>query len=155
MKLAQKILRRKIYNNTEKPKHYVHIDKAITNQEKRQVQYNNWCKRYGVYNGSYLPLDPETLEKKGWTNITCVDDPTGKHFSYERKSSGQTVRHDIESDFQYSHYHWINPNAKMDQKNNKYIDRYGIPCIGVGKAHHLASLDKDYIKKRKIKKNDN
>lgn len=65
--------RRMVYNNTVKPEHYVHVDEPKTLQDKRQIQFNKWCRRNGVYCGSYLPANPDTLNKKGksWTEITA------------------------------------------------------------------------------------
>ncbi|MFA6624239.1 MAG: hypothetical protein WCS80_00540 [Bacilli bacterium] len=97
--------RRYIYGKTEKPKHYVHVDKAETIQDERQIQFNNWCKRKGVFNGSYLPVNPDTLEKKGWRKIERPKKKAEDYEQYERKSSGQIVRYDMENNDQYGHYH--------------------------------------------------
>lgn len=144
MGIFNKIARSVIYHCTEKPKHYVHVDKPKTMQEHRQVQYNNWCKAKGVYNGSYLPTNPNTLLRKGWTESTHVNNKSGKrHFS--RKSSGQIVRFDPENNDQINHYHWTNPSpTKICHKvKTKYLDRYGNPCTKYDDQHHLAPLDKD------------
>lgn len=150
MGLFDKISKSIIYHTTDKPKHYVHIDKPKTNQEKRQVQYNNWCKRYGVYNGSYLPKQPKTLEHKGWNDVT--KSTNGDQRRYERKSSGQVVRYDNENEGQYGHYHWKNDNPTKRPGGHlmqEYLDRYGKPCTDRGLPHHLAPLDKDYKEKKK------
>jgi hypothetical protein len=70
MKLINHLTKSMIYKLTSKPECYVHIDNPKTLQEKRQVQYNRWCKAKGVFNGSYLPQKPDTLTKKvGWKRL--------------------------------------------------------------------------------------
>ena len=128
----------------QKTPHYVHIDKPKTLQEYRQVQYNNWCKAKGVYNGSYLPKNPSMLNRKGWLDITSSKNKSGiKHF--RRKSSGQVVRFDPENETQIDRYHWSNPTpTKASHKlTTKYLDRYGRPCTKRYDQYHLAPLDKD------------
>ena len=146
---------RRIYSKTKKPKEYVRVDNPKTDQEKRQVMFNNWCKVKKVYCGSYLPVQHKDLLKKGWILI-------GKHFyrkgrseylhhrpiyQYKRKSTGQKVEFHREFEEGYvEHYHWI-INKKL------YKDRYGV----VGKKgqieHHLVALDMDFTKdKEKAKK---
>ncbi|MEG1536458.1 MAG: hypothetical protein RR416_05775, partial [Clostridia bacterium] len=88
--MLEQLKRKFIYKHSTKPECYVHVDKAKTLQEKRQAQYNNWCKRYSVYNGSYLPEEPTTLLKKGWTDRKPTGGKIGKE-TYQRKSSGQKV----------------------------------------------------------------
>lgn len=144
MGIFSKIARSVVYRCTEKPTHYVHVDKPKTMQEHRQVQYNNWCKAKGVYNGSYLPKNPDTLLRKGWTESTHVNNISGKrHFS--RKSFGQIVRFDPENNNQIDHYHWHNPSpTKTGHKvKTEYLDRFGQPCTKYDDQHHLAPLDKD------------
>ena len=156
MSIFEKIFKSLVYSTTEKPKHYVHVDKPKTFQELRQVQYNNWCRAKGVYNGSYLPTDPNKLcesGKKGWIEKSCVNDKTGLHRTFQRKSNGQIV------DYHYSqikkngiivdeHYHWweIFSLEKNPHKleNEKYRNRYGDICLNGSKESHLAPLDKDY-----------
>ncbi len=91
MGILNKIARSVVYHCTEKPSHYVHVDKPKTLQEYRQVQYNNLCMAKRVYNGSYLPKNPNTLNHKGWMDITSSKNKSGKKH-YMRKSSGQIVR---------------------------------------------------------------
>lgn len=144
MGILNKIARSFVYHCTEKPSHYVHVDKPKTLQEYRQVQYNNWCRAKGVYNGSYLPKNPSTLNRKGWLDITSSKNKSGiKHF--RRKSSGQVVRFDPENEAQIDHYHWSNPTpTKASHKlTTEYLDRYGRPCTKRDDQHHLAPLDRD------------
>lgn len=45
----------------------------------------------GVYNGSYLPENPNKLTKfgkKGWQEITSLNDETGLHRTFQKNSSG-------------------------------------------------------------------
>ena len=147
-----KIFRKLVYALTEKPNHYVHVDKPKTLQDYRQVQYNNWCKALGVYNGSYLPKNPNKLMesgKKGWRETKGKPDKTVRNF--QRKSSGQRVRFDDETEDQIAHYHWTNPRpTKVHYKMiTEYLDRYGRPCTKNDDRHHLAPLDKDCPKKAK------
>lgn len=144
MEILNKIARSVVYHCTEKPTHYVHVDKPKTLQEYRQVQYNNWCKAKGVYNGSYLPKNPSTLNNKGWMDITSSKNQSGKKH-YMRKSSGQIVRFDPENEEQIDHYHWSNPlPTKIGHKvTTEYLDRYRKPCTKYDDQHHLASLDRD------------
>lgn len=154
MRILNKIIKSVVYHCTEKPEHYVHVDEPKTMQERRQVQYNNWCKAKGVYNGSYLPKNPNLLMssgKKGWVEITSLNDSTRRHRTFRRKSSGQVV------DYHYKcltkrntiadeHYHWNNLSyTKKMGKMNKYIDRYGKLCNAKSQESHLAPLDKKYI----------
>ena len=144
MGILNKIARSFVYHCTEKPSHYVHVDNPKTLQDYRQVQYNNWCRAKGVYNGSYLPKNPSTLNRKGWLDITSSKNKSGiKHF--RRKSSGQVVRFDPENETQIDHYHWSNPTpTKASHKlTTEYLDRYGRPCTKRDDQHHLAPLDRD------------
>ncbi len=148
--MLNKIFNNFVYKFTKKPDHYIHVDNPKNLQDYRQIQYNNWCKRKGVYNGSYLPENPNTLLKKGWRNITRskIDD----HYKYERKSSKQVVRFDkdkIEKGIlKDKHYHWENP--KLDttssylKKKTNYIDRYGKVCARKSKESHIAPKDRKY-----------
>jgi len=147
MGILNKMVRGVIFHCTSKPKHYVHVDKPKTLQDYRQVQYNNWCKAKGVYNGSYLPKDPNKLTdagKKGWVETTASKNTSGNR-NFMRKSSRQIVRFDPESDSQIAHYHWTNPNPTIRgyRLRTKYLDRYGKPCTDRDDSHHLAPLDKD------------
>ncbi len=156
MSILKKLLGKKkfdeyVYKHTTKPKQYVHIDEPRSLQEHRQVQYNNWCKRKGVYNGSYLPEDPNVLGKKGWRESKGKPDGTARFFN--RKSNDQKVRYDVENEKQFAHWHWLNGNSDKERRSKpykrRYLDRYGKECSKNGKAHHLAPLDKDYIEKDK------
>lgn len=149
LNLLNKLFRNVVYMCTDKPKHYVHVDKAKTLQDCRQIQYNNWCKAKGVYNGSYLPRDFKKLTRKGWVDITSPRNNTGIK-EYKRKSSGQQIRYDPENDDQFSHYHWYNPKpTRRKFLITKYLDRYGEPCTERDHSHHLAPLDAKYYKKKK------
>ena len=156
MRILKKIARSVVYHCTEKPTHYVHMDKPKTLQEHRQVQYNNWCKAKGVYNGSYLPKDPNKLKetgKKGWRETTSPYDKTGKHRTFRRKSSGQVVDYHYKAPTQRGtiadeHYHWWEIFSFEKQpkkpKHGNYRDRYGNVCSEGSKESHLAPLDKKY-----------
>jgi hypothetical protein len=155
MKLLKKLEKAIIYKLTKKPECYVHVDNPKTLQEKRQVQYNKWCRAKGIFNGSYLPQNPNTLTHKGWRETTNPKNPKNKE--YQRKSTGQMVRYDpprprrgtnvIEDE----HYHWytepsFEKRRKQDTKQ-KFYDRYGKICADRSDESHLAPLDKKYIKK--------
>lgn len=150
--MLEKLKRKIVYGLTSKPEHYVHIDKPKTLQEKRQVQYNNWCKRYGVYNGSYLPEEPTALLQKGWTDRNPTGGKLGRG-KYRRKSSGQNVMfHDdniCDNGMpQDKHYHWFNPKQKIindkGDENTVYLDRRGKVCKEKSPESHLAPKDKKY-----------
>ena len=150
MKIIDKIMKNLVYHLTDKPKQYVHVDKPKSLQDDRQVQYNKWCKAKSVYNGSYLPSNPDVLTesgKKGWYETKGSKD--GKIRNFKRKSSGQTVRYDGETDKQIAHYHWNNPKPTIRnlKLQTKYLDRYGNPCTERDDSHHLAPLDKNCPKK--------
>jgi hypothetical protein len=155
MNILKKFKNSVIYRLTEKPEHYVHVDKPRTLQDKRQVQYNNWCIAKGVFNGSYLPKNPSTLTRKGWRETTHPKNPNNREF--QRKSTGQMVRYDpprprkgtnvVEDE----HYHWytepsFEKRKKQDEKQ-KFYDRYGKVCVKKSDEPHLAPFDKKYIKK--------
>lgn len=141
MNFFNKLFNKFVYLNTVKPQHYIHVDKPKTLQDHRQIQYNKWCKRYGVYNGSYLPKECDTLHRKGWIETKRYD---SKRRFFQRKSSGQRVRLDLENIDQIEHYHWINPKpTKKHRLKLEYLDRYGNPCSKKDQGHHLAPLDKD------------
>lgn len=147
------LLRKVVYALTQKPKHYVHIDTPKSLQDYRQMQYNNWCKRYGVYNGSYLPKKPDTLIKKGWIEVTPKINNSGDNREFQRKSDSQYVhhektKHDKNGRLIDEHYHWKNAKNHSEWKKVsyeiKYIDRYGNTCKKRSEQSHLAPLDKDY-----------
>ncbi len=145
MGILDKICRSAIYHCTKKTEQYVHVDKHKSLQDYRQIQYNNWCKVKGVYNGSYLPNDGNTLIHKGWKEVTSPDNDSKKNKAFQRKSTGQVVRFDFETENQIAHYYWRNPNpTKVHYKMKTiYLDRYGKPCTKRDPNHHLAPLDKD------------
>ena len=157
MKLG-KLVDRWVYEHSQKPKHYKRVknppetalDKLRRLQDARQQQYNRWCKRYGVYCGSYLPTDHKTLLRKGWKDSTH---PNGKKHKpdvteYMRKSTGQKVVHHDEIHGEARHYHWYNRHSRG--KDDYYLDRYGEPCKKGKPATHLAPLDRNYeMRKRK------
>ena len=147
--LVQKLFDKFVYRSTKKPEHYVRVDAPKTLQEFRQVQYNNWCKRFGVYNGSYLPTNHRDLLHKVWLDITH---PNGRKHKpditeYIRKSNHQRVAHHDEQDAFDKHYHWYNPNSKNN--DDYYLDRYGSPCKKGKPQTHLAPLDKNYNMRKK------
>jgi hypothetical protein len=150
MKLLKKLEKAIIYKLTKKPECYVHVDNPKTLQEKRQVQYNKWCRAKGIFNGSYLPQNPNTLTHKGWRETTNPKNPKNKE--YQRKSTGQMVRYDYSTtkngNTMPAHYHWKNAKSisewRKQKEETKYIDRYGIPCSKKSDKHHLAPFDKDY-----------
>ena len=152
MNAIKRIKNMLIYNLTNKPSCYIHVDDSKSLQDYRQIQYNNWCKAKGVFNGSYLPYNPETLLKKGWKDISTPGFkkkyPT--NFQLQRKSTGQIIRYEAETDDQFSHYHWENRVSLHDRSGkNKtfYLDRYGNGCRRRSKESHLAPYDKEYIAK--------
>lgn len=152
MNMIKKIKNRMIYSLTEKPSCYVHVDEPKSLQDYRQLQYNNWCKAKGVFNGSYLPYKPETLLKRGWKDIS-VEEYKNRHpssYQLQRKSTGQIVRYEEENETQYAHYHWENRTSlDGDLKNDAYyLDRYGKVCRKNSHKSHLAPFDKKYKKKR-------
>ena len=151
MNIFKRVGKAIIYHLTEKPECYVHVDVPSSLQEYRQLQYNNWCKGYGVYNGSYLPTDPHTLLKKGWKETTSPKNRTADK-EFKRMSSGQDIRYEPKK---YTikkttdeHYHWINPRlkgmSKTAHKKVEYNDRYGRVCAEGTRESHLAPLDKKY-----------
>ncbi len=140
-----------VYALTKKPDEYVHVSKPKTLQDHRQVQYNNWCKAKGVYNGSYLPTNPDILSGRGWKETRGSADKSVRNF--QRLSSGQMVRFDKESEKQYDHYHWKNATSDAEFRKKpadiQYKDRYGMPCSQKSGRHHLAPLDEEYHDKKK------
>lgn len=145
--MLRKIIKSIIYAITDKPDCYVHIDKPKSFQDLRQIQYNNWCKSKGVYNGSYLPKDPKKLTKKGW-EAKAQNKDRETNIKFTRKSTGQVVSYEKDRvkpnrTIVDAHYHWYND---YDNKipNTMYRDRYGKICAQKTKESHLAPLDKDY-----------
>jgi hypothetical protein len=80
MKLIKKLINWIVYYTTTKPLCYVHIDSPRNNQERRQIQSNNRCKRLGVYNGLYLRSNPNLLTKKGRKFIKFSNNKQGVFF---------------------------------------------------------------------------
>lgn len=148
-----------VYNNSVKPNHYKRVknppktilEKIMRPQDARQQQFNNWCKRFGVFCGSYLPQEHRKLLKKGWFDSTH---PNGKIHrpdivEYTRKSTNQkVVHHDHKNGFD-EHYHWYNNHSK--NKDDYYFDRYGEVCKKDKPATHLAPFDKNYNMRKKKK----
>lgn len=146
--IGKSAFRRFVYEHTRKPEHYVRVGNPKTLQEHRQVQYNGWCRRYGVYNGSYLPEDPDTLKRKGWWEITR----SGSRREFQRKSSGQMVGYDGKKykrgRWEDEHYHWYNARSIVGKSRLKrksyYIDRYGKICAYGSEESHIAPKDRKY-----------
>lgn len=150
--MFNKLKKKIIYALTKKPEHYVRVDRPKTLQEHRQVQYNKWCIAKGAFNGSYLPNNPNTLLKKGWTETTNFKNTAGDNRELTRKSSGQRVRYDSgvlkSGKVVEKHYHWYNACSNTETKKLKnatlYLDRYGNTCAKGAAASHLAPYDKEY-----------
>ena len=150
----RKLIDKIVFMFTKKPEHYVRVKRINSLQDLRQIQYNKWCKAKGVYNGSFLPKDPDLLTesgKKGWfEEEDSFKDVTKKHRIFKRKSSGQVVDYHsrkLKSSgnvYEYEHYHWRNPNVNKKNDLQKYIDRYGNVCGKKTPQSHLAPLDNDY-----------
>ena len=139
---------RRIYSKTSKPKEYIRVDKPKTDQEKRQVMFNNWCKAKKVYCGSYLPVNHKDLLKKGWISIGKrfykKKDKNTKNllhrpiYQYKRKSTNQKVEFHREFEKGYvEHYHWV-------IGHKRFKDRYGKEVSYYDPSHHLVALDMDY-----------
>lgn len=155
MRFTKKFTKEFVYSVTKKPDCYVRVDNPKTLQDLRQIQYNNWCKAKGVYSGSYLPANPDLLQKngkKGWQETTNPRNTTGDNREFTRMSTGQVVRHEktkyIRNKTIDEHYHWLTANSKnqkrKNQKNALYYDRYGKTCAEGSKESHLAPFDKNY-----------
>ncbi len=149
------VVKKAIYAVTDKPQHYVHVDKPTSLQDCRQIQYNKWSKAKRIYSGSYLPEDPNTLlqKGKGWKYATKHEGNKQNHKQYQRKSSKQVVRFDEDKInrkglLEEKHYHWQVGETYVEQRtlgNKKsYFDRYGNLCDEGADAYHLAPDDKDY-----------
>lgn len=149
-----------VFHLTKKPECYKRIknppkttlQKLLHPKRARQQQYNNWCKRNGVYNGSYLPDDPNLLLTKGWNETTSPKNKTGTVRDFQRKSSKQMVRYDAKIQRkgrqEDEHYHWYNAHSMQEARKTpdkrKYIDRYGKVCADKSPESHLAPKDKNY-----------
>src|SRR5574344_50773 len=149
MSILVKIKRNFVYSLTKKPTHYVHVDDPNSLQDLRQIQYNNWCKRKAVYNGSYLPKNPETLLRKGWNEFVNPHCRKNKHDHFKRKSTGQIVRYDFykiderSGEPEDEHYQWYHDSTKTYHRA-PLNDRYGRECEAKKPESHLAPLDEDY-----------
>ena len=151
--MKRKIIDSLIYLITKKPKHYIEIknppktlkEKLARPQDARQIQYNNWCKRFKIYSGAYLPKNSEILLNKGWENLTDTVIKNNKLSNpskfYRRKSTNQWVRNDQD------HWHWYNWWAKellhkeIRKQENLYYDKYGNPCKRDSPESHLKGDD--------------
>ena len=150
--MLRKAFDRFVYEHTKKPQHYVRVERPKTLQDLRQIQFNKWSIRYGIYTGSYLPEDPNVLKRKGWRETTSPNNKTKDHLDFERKSTGQSVRYDKKAfkrgRWEDEHYHWRNGNTLSERRKQteatKYIDRYGNVCEDGSPASHLAPKDKKY-----------
>lgn len=151
--MKRNLMDRFIYSITQKPKHYVEvknppktaIEKLSRPQDARQVQYNEWSKRFKVYSGSYLPENDRRLLKKGWEDKKHLKNGS---VVMQRKSSGQTIRSDRHG--QPHHYHWLDfwekpfLNARYRKFKEKefrqekvYYDKYGQLTNQKSPEHHL------------------
>lgn len=150
---------RLIYVITKKPSHYVEVknppktpfEKITRPSDARQVQYNQWCKRYKMYSGSYLPENDRRLLKKGWEDKKSLQNGG---IIMQRKSTGQTIR--SEEHGKPHHYHWIdfwekpfvNSRHKKFQRKEfmgkkVYFNRYGQLTNKNDFNHHLFGDKKD------------
>lgn len=148
-----KLIDRVVYLWSRKPNHYkevrnppkTNLEKLLRPQDARQVQYNNWSKKFKVYSGSYLPKDKNKLLKRGWEDQTNTVVKNNKSSNpskfYRRKSTKQWVRNDVD------HWHWYNWWKKnMDSKiikkqENMYYDEYGNPCKRDTQESHIWGKD--------------
>ena len=140
--------RKKIFKKTIKPKEYVHIDKPVTNQDYRQVHFNNWCKAKNVFCGSYLPKNPFVLliPKKGWKKRAEYKDC--KVLQFERKSTGQIVQYHFEDESRndrINHYHWEVEDKKL--RKEKQYSREKKECKKHSEECHILPYDYKYEKK--------
>ena len=132
-----------IYSITEKPNCYVEVknppktflEKLARPQVARQVQFNNWSKRFKIYSGSYLPENDRQLLKKGWE-----DKKNCKSSVFmQRKSTGQTVRSDYHNNMPH-HYHWLDYKEKSfnNKMRKKFKEReFGGQCVYYNKYGQL------------------
>ena len=157
--MARSLIDKIIYSITRKPKHYVEVknppktasEKLARPQDARQMQYNQWSKRYKMYSGSYLPENDRRLLKKGWEDKKPLQNG-GKIM--QRKSSGQTIRSECHS--KPHHYHWLDfcekpfVNAKHRKFKNRefsqekvYYNKFGQLTNQHDPDHHLYGDRKD------------
>ena len=149
-----KLIDRVVYLWSKKPDHYkevrnppkTNLEKLLRVQDARQVQYNNWSKRFKVYSGSYLPRNRKKLLKNGW-KIQSVGNKD--HQVIQRKSTKQTVRYDRHGGNK-PHAHWLRwwkkgftskeyeRWKKRDYSGEKmYYDEYGEPVSRRAPEHHI------------------
>lgn len=88
-----------------------------------------------------LPKNPNTLIKRGWTDVTPsgMKERTSSRM-YSDKESGLTVRFDKGENEKNGygskdHYHVLNPEATG--KKDYYLDKNGIPVAKNSKASHI------------------
>ena len=155
-----KLIDRMVYLWSEKPNHYkevrnppkTNLEKLLRPQDARQVQYNNWSKKFKVYSGSYLPNDHNELKSKGWKKKKASDN---MHHIYQRKSTNQTVRHDDETfnkkkkAVEPAHWHWLvwwkpyygrkTKDKMRNAKNSEkiYYNEYGEKTSANRDDHHI------------------
>ena len=141
--------RKKIFKKTKKPIEYIHIDNPKTNQEYRQLHFNLWSKYHKVYSGSYLPNDPELLEKRGWVKIVTIGGVNKA--IYERKSTKQQVLFEGKGkDVDVNHYHWFIGHHKDKINHHQLFNRKKEYCKKGSEESHILPFDKEY-KKKEIK----
>ena len=126
--MSIKFIDKLIYNISKKPTEYkrVHkppktsLDKLLNYQDARQQQFNDWCKRKGVYCGSYLPENPDTLLKKGWKETTSPKNKTNKIREFQRNSTKQMIRYDdkkmVDGVLEDEHYHWERAKSVKERR---------------------------------------
>ena len=161
--MARSLIDMFVYAITTKPLHYVEVknppktaaEKIARPQDARQVQYNEWSKRFKVYSGSYLPENDQMLLKKGWCIATATEPMN--HF-YQRKSTNQTVRYDVghhnkNGTWIDGHYHWYiwwkngfdtQESKRIRRKQNRrkrtekvYYNKYGAFTSFSNPDHHI------------------
>lgn len=148
MSIVKRIKNRIICSLTEKPSCYLRVDKPKSLQDYRQIQYNKWCKAKGVFNGSYLPYNPETLLKRGWKDIS-TSGFKGKYpsnYQLQRKSTGQIVRYEAENDVQFTHYHWENITS-LNDRSKKIVN---FTLIGMEKDAKREAMNLTLLRMTKI-----
>lgn len=161
--MARSMIDKFIYRITKKPKHCVEVrnppktalEKLARPQDARQMQYNQWSKRYKIYSGSYLPKNHSDLLQHGWKQKKISD---ADHHFYQRKSTNQTIRYDDDritpqGKFEKGHYHWyiwwkdyfgkktekrFRHEQKQQNKHKKvYYNEYGEKTCYANFDHHI------------------
>ena len=157
--MARHFVDKIIYAITKKPTHYVEvknppktaIEKLARPQDARQIQYNQWSKRFKVYSGSYFPENDRRLLKKGWEDKKVLQNGG---MIMQRKSSGQTIRSEWHG--QPHHYHWLDfwekpfvnsKHRKFKKKEfsaeNVYYNKYGQLTHQGDPEHHIYGDKRD------------